>query len=114
VIALMALLAPFTASAQTPNDKPVIMSDRAIREAARSHVEPEYPAAARQFRVSGEVVCDLTVGLDGKIENVAILKGNPLLNAAVMAALRKWTFVPFNVDGHPTKVKSTLTFAFKL
>jgi TonB family protein len=110
---ILALLACAIAGAQTA-DKPVIMSERAIREAARSHVEPEYPATARQFRVSGQVIADLTVGIDGKVESVAILKGNALLNAAVIAALKKWTFPPFTVDGHPAKVKSTMTFVFAL
>ena len=93
---------------------PVVLSDKAVREAAKFHVEPEYPAAARQFRVSGEVIAEMTVGLDGKVESVTIAKGNPLLSASVVAALKKWTFAPFNVDGHPSRVKSTLTFAFKL
>jgi TonB family protein len=117
LLATLALISCAMIAAQVPaaaNDKPVIMSDRAIREAARFHVEPEYPAAARQFRVAGEVVAELTVGLDGKVENIAITKGNPLLNASVVVALKKWTFVPFSVDGHPTKVRSVLTFAFKL
>lgn len=90
------------------------MNSHAIREAAIFKQEPEYPAAARQFRLSGEVVADFTVGLDGKVENVTTSKGCPLLTEAVSRALRKWTFSPFVVDGHPRKVKSTLTFNFHL
>jgi TonB family protein len=116
---LLAALAGFSmVKAQSPaNDEKMklpVVSAIAIREAARFHVEPEYPAIARQFRLNGEVVADLTVGLDGKVETVQVTKGNPLLNTAVVSALKKWTFVPFNVDGRPTKVKSTLSFVFKL
>jgi len=92
----------------------IVMNSHAIREAAVFRQEPEYPAAARQFRLSGDVIADFTVGLDGKIETISTNKACPLLADAVTRALRKWSFAPFVVDGHPRKVKSTLTFAFHL
>jgi TonB family protein len=92
----------------------IVVSSHAIREAAVFRQEPEYPAAARQFRLSGEVVAEFTVGLDGKVENVAITKGRPILNDAVIRAVRKWSFSPFMVDGRPHRVKSSLTFNFTL
>ncbi len=92
----------------------IVMNSHAIRQAAVFRQEPEYPAAARQFRLSGDVVAEFTVGLDGKVENVTTSKGCPLLTEAVSRALRKWTFSPFIVDGRPRRVKSTLTFDFHL
>lgn len=94
--------------------KAIVISSSAAREAARIHLEPEYPAAARQFRLSGEVQAEVTIGLDGKVEHVAVSKGNAILNSAVASAVKKWTFAPFSVDGRPTRAKSTLTFSFKL
>ena len=97
----------------TVDDKVVVVSSFAIREYARFRLEPEYPAAARQFRVSGEVVADFTVGLDGKVEQVTIARGSPMFNAAVITAVKRWSFNPFVQDGHPTRAKSSLTFVFK-
>ena len=94
--------------------KTIVISSSAAREAARIHLEPEYPAAARQFRLSGDVQAEVTIGLDGKVESVAVSKGNAILNSAVALAVKKWTFAPFSVDGRPTRAKSTLTFTFKL
>jgi TonB family protein len=85
-----------------------------ISEAAVFRQEPEYPATARQFHVGGEVVAEFIVGLDGKVENVEITKGSPILRDPVIKALRKWSFSPFKVDGHPRRVKSTLAFEFQL
>jgi TonB family protein len=48
------------------------------------------------------------------VENLAISKGNPMFNAAVLTAVKRWSFSPFIVDGHPAKAKSSLTFVFKL
>jgi len=92
----------------------VIVPSSELRKAATFHQEPEYPPAARQFRLSGEVVVDLTVGEDGKVESVEVTKGRPILNDAVVRALRKWSFSPFVMEGHPRKVKSTLSFNFQL
>ena len=94
--------------------KAIVISSTAAREAARFRLEPEYPAAARQFRLSGDVQAEVTIGLDGKVESVAVSKGNAILNSAVSSAVKKWTFAPFSVDGRPTRAKSTLTFTFKL
>jgi TonB family protein len=96
------------------DNQTIVINSHAIRAAAIFKQEPEYPAAARQFRLSGEVVAEFTVGLDGKVENVVTSKGCPLLTEAVNRALRKWSFSPFIVDGRPRKVKSTLTFDFHL
>src|SRR5271163_4103798 len=61
----------------------LVITSHAIREAATFRQEPEYPPAARQFRLSGEVVAEFTVGLDGKVENVTTNKGCPLLTESV-------------------------------
>lgn len=98
----------------TVNDRIIVVTSHAIREAAILHQEPEYPAAARQFRLSGEVTIELTVGVDGKVENVEVTKGRPILNEAVIRAVRRWSFAPFMVDGHPRKVKGTLSFNFQI
>jgi TonB family protein len=60
------------------------------------------------------VIAELVVGVDGKVENVSITKGSPILSDSVVRALRKWSFSPFKVDGHPKRVKSTLSFNFQL
>jgi TonB family protein len=97
-----------------PDSQAIFIDSHAIRQAAVFKQEPEYPAAARQFRLSGDVVADFTVGLDGKVETVTTNKSCPLLTESVTRALKKWTFTPFVVDGHPRRVKSTLTFNFHL
>jgi TonB family protein len=95
-------------------DDRIFLPSPALRQAAVFHQEPEYPAAARQFRLSGEVIIELTVGVDGKVENVAITKGYPILNDAVVRAVKKWSFSPYLVDGHARRLKSTLSFNFQL
>ena len=113
VIALAGAATP-TVTSSASGDQAVVVSSTTIREAAHFKLDPEYPPAARQFRLSGEVVVDVTVGLDGKVESVVVTKGRPILNDAVVRAVKRWSFSPFIVDGHPRKVRSTLTFNFQL
>jgi TonB family protein len=93
--------------------KILVVSARAALEAAVVHREPTYPATARQFRLDGEVEAEFIVGLNGKVENVAILKGNPIFNPSVVNALKGWSFMPFMAEGRPARAKSTITFFFK-
>ena len=116
-VLLVAVLTQGAENTETTRDQDnqvLVISARAIREAAVFRQEPEYPATARQFHVGGEVVAEFIVGLDGKVENVEITKGSPILRDPVIKALRKWSFSPFKVDGRPRRVKSTLAFEFQL
>jgi len=119
IISTAFILSVLAQGAANPDPTPgaddrIVLTSRAIRQAALFKQEPEYPATARQFRLSGEVVVEFTVGVDGKIENIAVTQGQPLLNDAVLRAVKKWSFAPFMVDGHPRRVKSTLSFNFQL
>jgi len=53
---------------------------------------PTYPPLARQTRISGTVVAKVSVRNDGKVDQVEILNGHPLLRQAVVDSLRQWTF----------------------
>lgn len=112
-VAVLTQGAENTETTRDTDNQVLVVSPHAIREAAVFRQEPEYPATARQFHVSGEVVADFIVGLDGKVENVEITKGSPILRDPVIKALRKWSFSPFKVDGRPRRVKSTLAFEFE-
>jgi TonB family protein len=59
------------------------------------HSEPiVYPPLARQTRISGIIVAKVSATNDGKVDEVEILSGHPLLRQAVKDSLRQWTFSP--------------------
>jgi TonB family protein len=51
-----------------------------------------YPPLARQTRRGGTVVARVTVGQDGTVKQVDVLKGHPLLDQSVKDGLRGWKF----------------------
>ncbi|HXJ11988.1 MAG TPA: TonB family protein [Candidatus Limnocylindrales bacterium] len=74
-------------------------------------LEPvHYPPLARQVRISGAVVARLSVGKDGSVKNVDILRGHPLLKQSVLDALSKWRFQELPQD----HIEFTVTCDFEL
>jgi TonB family protein len=78
---------------------------------ATNKPRPEYSSIARQMRVTGKVELDIVVGVDGAVEEVRILSGNPLLSSTAAAAAKKWKFGSLGQNGEKTVV--LLTFEFK-
>lgn len=77
-------------------------------------VSPVYPPAARQARVQGVVILEVTVGVDGKVKTTKVLKSVPQLDAAAGDAVKKWEYKPTLVDGKPTAVIMTVPVNFTL
>jgi protein TonB len=54
-----------------------------------------------------------TVDKTGKISNVIVLSGNPLLTSAAVDAVKRWRYQPFELNGTPVEVENTITFNFQ-
>ena len=76
-------------------------------------MEPEYPPIAKQLRIVGQVDLEAVVAVDGSVEKVNVLDGNPVLTKAGSEALMKWKFKPATADGKPVKALAPISFVFK-
>lgn len=74
----------------------------------------KYPRLARQARVQGTVVLHATIGKDGKVTNLTVVSGDPLLSKAAMDAVRQWQYQPTLLDGKPIEVETTVSITFTL
>ena len=92
----------------------VRVTEPEAKKAIVSKVEPEYPAMAKQMRVTGRVQVDVFVAADGSVDKVQALNGNMLLSNAAVNAVKHWKFSPITANGKPCKAVTTLTFDFKL
>jgi TonB family protein len=77
-------------------------------------VEPEYPPEARAGHIQGSVVLDVEVLGDGKVGNVGILTGDPLLAEAAVQAVKQWTYEPNVGDGRDIGSQTRVTITFTL
>ena len=77
-------------------------------------VNPEYPDIAKQARVQGVVILECTISPQGKVTDVKILRGIPLLDAAAVEAVKQWVYSPTLLNGVPVPVIMTVTVNFRL
>lgn len=89
-------------------------SEGVIRGNAIKRVNPEYPALAKTAHISGDVVLSIVVDESGKVENIYVVSGHPLLQQSAVKAARKWEFKPTLLNNIPVKVQGKLTFRFVL
>jgi protein TonB len=78
------------------------------------NVLPVYPPAARAARVEGVVIVEATIGTDGKVKDVKVVKSVKLLDDAAINAVRECVFKPTLVNGQPVQVIMTVPFNFTL
>jgi protein TonB len=64
---------------------------------------PAYPLAARQAHVEGTVLLDFHVGTDGKVTQLKVVSGHPMLRDAAVAAVRRWIYRPAFLNGMPVE-----------
>jgi TonB family protein len=89
------------------------------KEASRllvSQIPPEYPVLAKVNYIQGRIRVRLTVDTEGKVVNVHVLNGNPLLAAAALNAVAAWRYRPYVARGGnaPTAFETRLEVNFSL
>lgn len=94
---------------------PAIRVGGAIPEPRKlKHVDPVYPALLKKSRVGGIVILECTISPAGKVADVRVLRGIPMLNDAAVAAVRQWVYTPTLLDGVPIPVIMTVTLSFSV
>jgi protein TonB len=78
------------------------------------NVSPAYPDIAKQARVQGVVILECTISPQGKVTDVKVLRGIPLLDQAAIDAVKQWVYTPTLLNGVPVPVIMTVTVNFKL
>jgi len=77
-------------------------------------VQPDYPQNARTMRIEGAVQMEALIDKEGKITNLKVVKGQPILAHAAMEAVRQWRYKPYYLDGQPVEIQTEITVMFKL
>jgi protein TonB len=101
-------------SAPPPQEAPVRVGGNIKEPKKIKHVNPEYPDIAKQARVQGIVILECVISPQGKVSNVTVLRGIPLLDQAAQDAVRQWVYSPTLLNGVPVPVIMTVTVNFKL
>ncbi len=93
---------------------PVRVGGRIREPRIINRVEPTYPTLARQARMQGDVVIDAVIGVDGRVQEMKVVSGHPLLVPAALEALSKWRYEPTYLNDEPIPVQLLVTLRFRL
>lgn len=77
-------------------------------------VDPAYPPLARQARIQGTVRLRAVIGKDGRVRDVQLLRGHPLLAPAALDAVKDWAYRPTLLNGQPVEVLTEIDVPFTL
>jgi len=77
-------------------------------------VDPAYPREALRRRIQGPVVLQARIGKDGFVFDARAIRGEPILSAAAVEAVRQWRFNPYMSHHQPLDSAAQVTFEFSL
>jgi protein TonB len=75
---------------------------------------PAYPRIAISARSEGTVRLEAVIGADGRIRNLRMLSGPPLLVRAAIDAVQRWKYQPTLLNGTPVEVVTEIAVNFTL
>jgi TonB family protein len=76
-------------------------------------VPPAYPKLARDKKLEGEVVLAAIVGEDGRLHDMSVVSGDPILAQAARQAVAQWRYSPYQLNGKPVSMRTNITVQFK-
>jgi periplasmic protein TonB len=79
-----------------------------------SQVKPTYPALGLQIHLQGDVVLRAIIDKEGRVSELQVISGHPLLIQSALDAVRQWRYRPTMLNGEPVEVDTTITVSFRI
>jgi len=109
------MISPSPALSAPQIDLPAIRVGAEVQQTnLLTKVTPAYPALAKQARVQGIVRFEAAIGRDGRVSNLRLISGPPLLAQAALQAVQQWVYRPVLLNGNPVDVVTTIDVNFTL
>ena len=97
--------APATLRQELPSPERVKLSTKDTKKLIVKRVKPQYPNLAHEARIIGRCGVRVVITPQGKLGDVSLVYGHPILAQAALDAVRKWKFKPYLLNGHPVEVE---------
>ena len=116
ILLAVLLAAPSLQGAQThPAPQQVEALDSHAAAELLIHVaKPDYPAIAKVNLIGGSVKLEITVNPRGRVVEVHVVDGEPILAAAAIQAVRKWLYKPYVSSDGPAPFRTNVVVSFAL
>lgn len=79
-----------------------------------TQTKPTYPPLARQARIQGVVVLHAIIDKEGKVSQLEVISGHPLLVQSALDAVKQWRYKPTLLNGDPVEVDTTIQVTFTM
>jgi periplasmic protein TonB len=94
--------------------RPVNVSAGVMAALLVDRVEPNYPTLAIAMHLSGTVELEARIGIDGTVQELEVVSGNPILARAAIEAVEQWRYQPTRLSGQPVEVETHVTVVFTI
>ncbi|MGH9675820.1 MAG: energy transducer TonB [Candidatus Acidiferrum sp.] len=105
-------------SAQPPAEEPrpkvtrVRMGGNVMTALLKKKVGPKYPREAREKGLQGTVRLHVIISKQGKVQQLEVVSGDPILAESASEAVRQWEYRPTLLNGQPVEVDTTVDVIF--
>ena len=77
-------------------------------------VEPIFPSIPKQLHRSGKVELRAIIGIDGSIQSLEVVSGDPLFVDSALQAVRQWHYRPTYLNKQPVEIDTYITVIYTL
>jgi protein TonB len=106
--------APSITTTPAHRTSPFNVSSGVIKGMLIAPIAPTYPTIARSAHVEGTVVLTAIIDKHGRITELHVQSGHPMLLTAALEAVQGAHYRPYLLNGEPTEVSTTISVIFRL
>jgi TonB family protein len=100
--------------AKSKEEEPIRVGGRVVPASILKKTVPVYPPLALKARVEGQVTIAATIDVDGRLRNLRVVSGHPLLIDAAMESVKSWRYRPTTLNEQPISVETVIQVNFAL
>ncbi len=101
-------------SEDMPLPPPIRVGGRVQSARITRRVLPVYPPEAVEQQVSGTVRLEAIIGVDGRVRDLQLVEGHPMLAPAALEAVAQWRYRPTQLNGRDVEVVTLIEVNFNL
>jgi periplasmic protein TonB len=99
---------------EPPPERPKRLSTQLDPAMLVRRVEPIYPTPPRQMGRSGHVELRAIISIDGSIQSLQVVRGDPLFYQSALDAVRQWRYRPTVLNGQPVEIDTYITVEYTM
>ena len=92
----------------------VQVSQGVMRTLMANQIVPNYPPEAKKKGIQGTVLLSLAVDQKGRVSDIKVVSGHPLLMPITVEAVKRLRFRPYYLNGEAAPIQGYVSYVFKL